>query len=125
LLAAARECAFLGLVSTSPTRRSIFAEQFAPAETYDSLEDLAAAGAEAVTISTPADTHVELVQRALRLALAVVCDKPFALAAASARETGPPPGPARRPLTIYQNRRGDADCRTGHKLLAAGRLGEP
>jgi len=125
LLAAARECAFLGLVSTSPTRRSIFAEQFAPAETYDSLEDLAAAGAEAVTISTPADTHVELVQRALRLGLAVVCDKPFALDAASARETVLLAERAGRPLTIYQNRRWDSDFRTVHKLLAAGRLGEP
>ena len=53
---------------------------------FDSLEALAAAGAEAVAISTPADTHTPLAAQALELGLAVVCDKPFALdAAAGAR----------------------------------------
>src|SRR5579871_3056916 len=87
LLASAPECEFLGLVSTSPERRAAFSEHFPGRATYDALEDLAAAGAEAVAISTPAHTHVPLTQHALRLGLAVVCDKPFALDAGAARET--------------------------------------
>ena len=62
-------------------------ERFPGLATFDSLEELATAGAEAVTISTPAATHSELTERALGLGLAVVCDKPFALDAAAARET--------------------------------------
>jgi len=84
-LAGAPECEFLGVVTTSPERREAVAAQYPGAATFDSLEQLAAAGAEAVTICTPASTHIELTQQALRLGLAVVCDKPFALDAASAR----------------------------------------
>jgi predicted dehydrogenase len=125
LIASASECEFLGLVSTSSQRRREFSERFPGRGTFASVEDLAAAGAEAVTISTPAQTHVELTQRALRLGLAVVCDKPFALDAASARETAQLAGELGRPLTVYQNRRWDSDFRTVVKALADGLLGEP
>jgi predicted dehydrogenase len=84
-LAAATECEFLGVVTTSAQRRHEFSERFPDRATFDSLEHLAAAGAEAVTISTPASSHVELTERALALGLAVVCDKPFALDGPPAR----------------------------------------
>ena len=125
LIASAGECEFLGVVTTSAERRREFSERFPGRATFGSLEDLAAAGAEAVTISTPAATHVELTQRALRLGLAVVCDKPFALDAASARETAQLAGELECPLTVYQNRRWDSDFRTVRKALADGLLGEP
>ncbi len=125
LLASAAECEFLGVVSTSTVRRSEFSERYPDRTTFDSLEHLAAAGAEAVTISTPAGTHVELTQRALRLGLAVVCDKPFALDAASARQTVLLSEQLERPLTVYQNRRWDSDFRTVRKALADGLLGDP
>jgi predicted dehydrogenase len=125
LLASAAECEFLGVITTSAQRRKEFAEQFPGRTTFDSLEQLAAAGAEAVTISTPAGTHVELTQRALRLGLAVVCDKPFALDAAAARQTVLLSEQLKRPLTVYQNRRGDSDFRTVRKALADGLLGDP
>ena len=60
LIASAAECEFLGVVTTSAQRRREFSERFPGRAAFDSLEDLAAAGAEAVTISTPAATHVEL-----------------------------------------------------------------
>jgi predicted dehydrogenase len=124
-LASAPECEFLGVVTTSAQRRKEFAERFADRATFDSLEHLAAAGAEAVTISTPASTHVELTQQALRLGLGVVCDKPFALDAASARQTVLLSQQLQRPLTIYQNRRWDSDFRTVRKALADAVLGDP
>jgi predicted dehydrogenase len=125
LLASAAECEFLGVITNSAQRRGEFAEQFPGRATFESLEHLAAAGAEAVTISTPASTHVELAEQALRLGLAVVCDKPFALDAASARQTVVLSEQLQRPLTIYQNRRWDSDFRTVRKALADGRLGGP
>jgi predicted dehydrogenase len=125
LLASATECEFLGVVTTSAQRRGEFVEQFPGRATFGSLDDLAAAGAEAVAISTPAHTHVDLTQRALRLGLAVVCDKPFALDAASARQTVLLSEQLQRPLTVYQNRRWDSDFRTVRKALADGVLGAP
>ena len=53
---------------------------------YDSLADLAAAGVDAVVISTPC-TPIPLVREAVGLGLPVVCDKPFAADAAAARAT--------------------------------------
>jgi predicted dehydrogenase len=123
-LAAAADCEFLGVVTTSDQRRQAFSDQFPGRATFDSLEALAAAGAEAVTISTPAATHVELVQRALGLGLAVVCDKPFALDGATARETVVLSERLKRPLTVFQNRRWDSDFRTVQKALADGWLGD-
>jgi predicted dehydrogenase len=125
LLASAPDCEFLGVITTSAQRRSDFGEQFPGRATFDSLEQLAAAGAEAVAISTPASTHVELAQQALQLGLAVVCDKPFALDAASARQTVLLSEQLGRPLTAFQNRRWDSDFRTVDKALADGLLGTP
>jgi predicted dehydrogenase len=125
LIASAAECEFLGVVTRSAERRGEFAARYPHRAAFESLEDLAAAGAEAVAISTPAATHVEITQRALRLELAVVCDKPFALDASSARKTAQLAAELGRPLTVYQNRRWDSDFLTVRKLLADGTLGAP
>jgi predicted dehydrogenase len=124
-LASVPECEFLGAITTSAQRRKEFGDQFPGRRTFDSLEQLAAEGAEAVTISTPAGTHAELAQRALRLGLAVVCDKPFALDTASAHQTVLVSEQLQRPLTVYQNRRWDSDFLTVRKALADGLLGDP
>ncbi len=124
-LAAAAECEFLGLVTRSAERGEAFAAQYPGTATFGSLEQLAAAGAEAVTICTPADTHIQLAQQAMALGLAVVCDKPFALDAAAARETVLLSEQLEVLLTVYQNRRWDSDFLTVRKALADGVLGEP
>ena len=124
LLASAPECDFLGVVTTSAERQALVAEEHPGARTYASLAELRDGGAEAVAISTPAATHVPLAQEALRLGLAVVCDKPFALDAASARETVDLARSLAVPLSVYQNRREDSDLRTLRRLLAEGALGD-
>jgi len=122
LLASAANCALIGVVTTSPGRRRQVAGELArPA--FASLEELAGAGAEAAAISTPAATHVTLTRQALRLGLAVACDKPFAPDADSARETVRLAGQLGVPLTVYQNRRWDSDFLTLRELLDSGPLG--
>jgi len=111
---------FVGVVTRSPQRR---AELPAGVRAFDSLADIAAAGVQAVTISTPAATHAELALEAIRLGLAVVVDKPFALDAESARAVATAAGDAGVLLSVYQNRRWDADFRTVGKLLGDGALG--
>lgn len=122
LLASAKDCEFLGVVTTSAERRGQVSEDLdRPA--FGSLQDLARAGAEAVAISTPAATHTALTEQALRLGLAVACDKPFALDANAARGTILLAEQHRLPLTVYQNRRWDSDFLTLRELLATGSLG--
>jgi predicted dehydrogenase len=122
LIASAANCEFVGVVTTSPERRRQVAEELAlPA--FASLDELAGAGAEAVAISTPAATHVTLTEQALRLGLAVACDKPFAPDADSARGTVRLAERLGVPLTVYQNRRWDSDFLTLRELLGKGELG--
>jgi predicted dehydrogenase len=124
LLAAAPECEFLGVVTTSPERQALVAAEHPGVATFASLEDLRAAGAEAVSISTPADTHTPLSEQALELGLAVVSDKPFALDAASARGTVELAERLGLPLAAYQNRRWDSDFLTVRALVDSGALGQ-
>jgi predicted dehydrogenase len=92
--------------------------------TVDDLAGLAAAGVEAVAVSTPADTHIPLCREALELGLAVVVDKPFALDAAQARSAVELAERLGVPLSVYQNRRWDSDFRTVRALVDGGALGD-
>jgi predicted dehydrogenase len=90
---------------------------------YDDLAELASAGVDGVAISTPADTHVPLVLEAVSLGLPVVCDKPFALQSAAARQALETAKRAGVPLTVYQNRRFDADLLTVRAVIDSGEVG--
>ena len=124
LLATAPRCEFVGVVTTSPERRALVADEHPDVETFSALEDLAEAGVEAVAISTPADTHSSLSDQALRLGLHVVCDKPFANDATAALATVELAEHLGLQLSPYQNRRWDSDFLTVRSLVDAGSLGE-
>ena len=74
-----------------------------------------------MVISTPLDTHEALVREAIALGLPVVCDKPFTPDAASALTLVKEAERAGIPLTVYQNRRWDADFRTVRALVDRAR----
>jgi predicted dehydrogenase len=124
LIAAAPGVELAGVVTRSPERRAELERGHPGTPAFDSLADLAAAGAEAVAISTPADTHVPLMLEAIGLGLAVVSDKPFALDATQAREAVDAAEAAGVVLSVYQNRRWDSDLLTVRRLLDEGTLGE-
>jgi predicted dehydrogenase len=124
LLAAAPECTFLGVVTANPERQALLDRDHPGLPTFDSMEALRAAGAEAVAISTPAATHSALTDRALELGLAVVCDKPFALDADAALRSVELAERLGLPLAPYQNRRWDSDFLTVRALADEGTLGE-
>jgi predicted dehydrogenase len=124
LLASAPGCDFAGVVTTSPARRAELAREHPTVRAYDSLEALAADGVSAVAISTPAHTHAPVALQAIGLGMAVVCDKPFALTSADARQVIAEAQTAGVALSVYQNRRWDSDLLTLQKLLVQGRLGE-
>jgi predicted dehydrogenase len=124
LIAAAAGCELAGVVIRSPGRRIDLERDHPGTGAYDNLAQLAAAGVDAVAISTPADTHVPLVLEAVSLGLPVVCDKPFAPDSAAARQALEQAERAGVPLTVYQNRRFDADFLTVQAVIASGELGD-
>lgn len=124
LISSAVECEFVGVVTTSAERRALIGVEHPGLDTFDSLEAIAAAGAEAVSISTPADTHSDLTDRAISLGLSVVCDKPFSLDPAAARRTVRLAAEHGVTLSPYQNRRWDSDFLTVRALVDDGTLGE-
>jgi predicted dehydrogenase len=123
LIGAAEECELVGVVTTSGERRAQLAADHPDVPALDTLEATVELGAEAVAISTPADTHSALTDRALDLGLHVVCDKPFAVDAAAAARSVALARRLGRVLSPYQNRRWDSDFLTVRRLAEDGRLG--
>jgi len=124
LIGLAPECILAGVLTRSPPRRAELAGDFPGLPVAGRLAELAAAGIDAVVISTPLDTHEALVREAMALGLPVVCDKPFTPDAASARALVDEAERSGVLLTVYQNRRWDADFRTVRELVGSGTLGE-
>jgi len=123
LIVAAAGCELAGVVTRSAERRGELERDHPGTSAYDDLAHLASAGVDAVAISTPADTHVPLVLEAISLGLPVVCDKPFAPQSAAARQALAEAERSGVLLTVYQNRRYDADLLTVRAVIGSGKLG--
>ena len=124
MIASATECELVAVATRSAERRALVAAEHPDAAVVDDLAGLLAAGAEAVTVSTPADTHIPLCRQALDRGLPVVVDKPFALTAAEARPAVELAERLGLALSVYQNRRWDSDYRTVRALADSGALGD-
>lgn len=123
LLAGSALIDFTGVVTSAPERQQQVAEEHG-VPCFASLAALAAAGTEALAISTPADTHAELSIAALGLGLHVLCDKPFALSTADAIAVADAATAAGRLVVPFQNRRWDSDLLTLKSVLTQGTVGE-
>lgn len=76
-----------------------------------------------VIIPTPNATHYELACQALAAGKHVVVDKPFTVTATEAKDLIERAKQAQRLLSVFHNRRWDADFLAVRQVLAAGRLG--
>ena len=85
---------------------------------------LADPAVDAVVIATPNAEHAPLAMAALQAGKHVLVDKPFALDLAQAEAVVAAARAADRVVTVFQNRRFDADFLTLQQLLATGSLGE-
>jgi predicted dehydrogenase len=121
---AAESIELAGVVTRSPERRGEVAADWPGIPTYDSLGELLAAGVDAVTITTPPGTRRDLVLEAVAAKVHVIADKPFAPTANEAREMAQAAADAGVMLSVFHNRRWDADIRTFAKVLAEARLGD-
>ncbi|PPT95797.1 oxidoreductase [Xanthomonas arboricola pv. arracaciae] len=79
---------------------------------------------DAVVLATPNQTHAPFALQALATGKHVLVDKPFALDAAQAREVVAAAAAAGRIVSVFQNRRWDADFLTVRRLIDEGKLGE-
>ncbi|TCP10641.1 putative dehydrogenase [Crenobacter luteus] len=78
---------------------------------------------ELVVIPTPNDSHFPLALAALAAGKHVVVDKPFTVTVAEAETLAEAARQAGRVLSVFHNRRWDADFLTVKALIDAGRLG--
>lgn len=113
------------VVTGDPERQGAVRARYPDAVIHPTADDLwrHAGRYEIAVVTTPNDTHAPLARAALEAGLAVVVDKPFALTAAQARELTTLADTVQRPLTVYQNRRWDADFLTLWDLVEEGSLG--
>jgi predicted dehydrogenase len=81
-------------------------------------------GIDLVIVSSPDALHAGHAMAALEAGKHVLVDKPFATSLADARRVLAASQTTDRLLTIFHNRRWDADFLTVQKLIAEGRLGE-
>ncbi|WP_033920096.1 oxidoreductase [Sphingomonas sp. 37zxx] len=77
-----------------------------------------------VVIATPDALHAEQAIAALRAGRHVVVDKPFALTLVDAQSVADAADAAGRSVTVFHNRRWDADFLTLRRLIGQGALGE-
>jgi scyllo-inositol 2-dehydrogenase (NADP+) len=77
-----------------------------------------------VVLGTPPSTHKALALEAFRRKLAVVVDKPFVPSSSEAEELIAAAVNEGVTLTVFQNRRWDADFLTLRRLIASGELGD-
>lgn len=113
-----------GFVTRSEERRALLAHEWPGVPTFTSLTAMLAAGVDAVTITTPPATRRELVLEAVAAGVHVIADKPFAPTATGGAELAAAADDAGVLLSVFHNRRWDADVRTLAGVLASGKLGE-
>ncbi|AMM22276.1 dehydrogenase [Frondihabitans sp. PAMC 28766] len=121
---AARGIELVGVVARSADKKAQIIQDLPGVAVFDSLTDLLAAGVDAVTVTTPPATRRALVLEAVAAGVHVVADKPFAPSALSAVELAEAAEKAGVVLSVYHNRRFDADALTLKKVLDSGRLGD-
>ena len=121
---AARGIELVGVVARSADKKAQIIQDLPGVAVFDSLTDLLAAGVDAVTVATPPVTRRDLVLEAVAAGVHVVADKPFAPSAFAAAELAEAAEEAGVVLSVYHNRRFDADILTLRKVLDSGRLGD-
>lgn len=100
-------------------------ERIAAAWGAESVSDVEAIleSADAVVICTPADTHVDLIELAVKHGVPALCEKPLAMSLAAADRAVAVVSQGDIPVQIGFNRRFDPAYRTARDAVADGSLG--
>ncbi|WP_461187992.1 Gfo/Idh/MocA family protein [Arthrobacter sp. Z4-13] len=114
------------IVTADPARAAEAARIYPQARVVPTPEDLFALSGDLdlVILGTPPLTHFDLASTAMAHGLHVVVDKPFVTTSVQGEGLISQATEAGVQLTVFQNRRWDADFLTLQKLLRDGALGE-
>jgi len=114
------------VVTSDLDRRRQLAEELPDARPVDTLENLLSRADEVdlVVLASPSGVHVDQAVATVDAGIPVVVDKPLATDAAGARQVVQHAERVGVPLTVFQNRRWDAEQLTLRALLGQGRLGQ-
>jgi predicted dehydrogenase len=122
---AATPAATLAAIVEPDVERGRLASQHHPgAPVLDSLESALGAGAEAVIIATPAETHRRIAEQALALGLHTLIEKPFAMQGDDARAIVAAASRAGRHAIAAHTFLYSAPVRHLRDLIVTGELGE-
>lgn len=114
----------LELTAIASSNAARVREDFPDVSTEPSVASLLARDdLELIVIATPNDTHFDLAAQALAAGKHVVVDKPFTVTVAEAKELICLADKHQRLLSVFHNRRWDADFVTLKTLLDSGELG--
>ncbi|WP_458112003.1 Gfo/Idh/MocA family oxidoreductase [Arthrobacter sp. R1-13] len=114
------------IVTADPERSRQAKSSYPAADVVTTAEELfdRAGAVDLIVLATPPVTHFDLAVKAINRGLDVVVDKPFVPNSAQGEELISRAAEAGVRLTVFQNRRWDADFLTVRKLLDTGSLGE-
>ncbi|MFF2245011.1 Gfo/Idh/MocA family oxidoreductase [Arthrobacter sp. NPDC058130] len=126
LIGAAPDYSLDVIVTADPDRAAEAASRYPHARVVPTPEAMFALAGELdlVVLGTPPLTHFDLAASAIARGLHVVVDKPFVTTSTHGKELMSRASDAGVQLTVFQNRRWDADFLTLQKLLTEGALGE-
>jgi predicted dehydrogenase len=110
------------VVTRSPERAGFAVSDHPGVTVVDSVERLWGE-IDLLVVASPNSTHIPLAQEAIDHGVALVVDKPLAVDSASAASLGARAAAAGVPLSVFHNRRWDAEMLTLRRLLNEGGLG--
>ncbi|MCS6800633.1 MAG: Gfo/Idh/MocA family oxidoreductase [Chloroflexota bacterium] len=115
----------IAVCDTNPQRLEEARRDVPSARTYAQLEAvLGDSEVELAVVSTPPNSHAPIAARFLEAGKHVVVEKPFCLTTAEADRLIDLADRRQRTLTVYQNRRWDADFLAIHQAITSGTIGE-
>ena len=119
-------CEVVAVSTRSPERAAAARDDIPGVQVVDGLgELLSVPGLDLVVLATPSGGHAEQVRAVVDAGVACVVDKPLAVDAESAAAVVRHAASAGVPLTVFQNRRYDAEQATVARVVAERLVGEP
>ena len=114
----------VGVADADVEKARTIAERFEVPHVAARLSDLLDADLDAVVVCTPNDTHEEIVVEALEAGAHVLCERPIAPDAETARRMVEASREAGRQLMVAMNQRFRFDVRSIRQFVSSGELGD-
>ncbi len=119
-------CEVVAVSTRNPERAAAARDDIPGVQVVPGLDELLAVpGLDLVVLATPSGGHAEQVRAVVDAGVACVVDKPLAVDAASAADVVRYAAASGVALTVFQNRRYDAEQATVARVVADGLVGEP